>query len=68
MSVPMVIPVNTPEDDPMVPMAILETLHVPPVVASDSVVVPPGHTIVEPVMAATCPNEANENSSATTVR
>ena len=49
VAVPAVIPVTTP---PVltVAMPVLLLLHTPPLVASASVVVPPVHTVVDPVI------------------
>ena len=48
---PLVTPVNTPDEEPMVAVAVLLLLQLPPVVALPSVVVAPSHTGVDPVMA-----------------
>lgn len=50
--VPAATPVTMPVDDPMVAMAGLLLLHVPPVVASVKVDVPPTVVVVVPVMTA----------------
>ena len=50
--VPVVAPpVTTPEDEPIVAIPVLPLVHVPPVVASLSVIVAPWHTLPAPAMA-----------------
>ena len=46
------MPANTPVSEPIVPTAGALLLHVPPGVASVSVVVSPIHTLVPPAIAA----------------
>jgi len=48
---PCAMPVTPPVKEPTVPMAVLLLLHVPPVLASLSVVVEATHTFVLPVIA-----------------
>jgi len=52
VAVPAVTPVTTPVDD-TVATAVLDEVHVPPVVADANCVVEPEHTFVAPVIAAT---------------
>ena len=47
---PDVTPVSTPVSDPIVATAVLELIHVPPLVASLSVVVAPIQAVVVPVI------------------
>ena len=49
---PQAIPFTVPVDAPTDAMAGVLLVHVPPVVASDSVMVVPEHTFIAPVMAA----------------
>ena len=51
VAVPKELPVAIPLLKPMVSTAVLLLAHVPPVVASDKVVVKPTHTVMVPVMA-----------------
>jgi hypothetical protein len=46
------MPVTIPVDDPIVATPVLLLLQIPPMEASDSVVVKPVHTVVEPVIVA----------------
>ena len=57
LTMPGVIPVTMPEDEPTVAMAGLLLTQVPPAVASVSVVVAPWHWWVMPVIADTVGNE-----------
>ena len=50
VTVPGVTPVTTPDNDPIVAVAVLELLHTPLPVPSDSVFVNPGHTFITPVI------------------
>ena len=52
VAVPADMPDTAPEGEPTVAIAVLLLLHVPPVVASPSVVVAPAQTLVVPVIAA----------------
>lgn len=49
---PAEIPETIPEVDPIVAIDVLLLVHVPPVDASDSVVILPTHTAIVPVIAA----------------
>jgi hypothetical protein len=49
---PALTPVTTPLDEPTVASAGLLVLHVPPALASESVVVEPAQTVVTPVIEA----------------
>ncbi len=49
---PAVSPLTTPVEEPMVATDMLLLLQLPPVVASDNVVVLPTHTAAVPVMPA----------------
>ena len=49
---PVEIPETIPVDEPMVATEVLLLLHMPPGVASESVVVVPAHKLVAPVIAA----------------
>lgn len=51
VSVPVVIPVTTPETEPMVATAGVLLLHIPGETESSNVVVPPVHVLNEPVIA-----------------
>ena len=53
VTVPAVIPETTPVVIPTVAIEVLLLLHVPPVVASASVLVEPRHTLIVPVIGAT---------------
>jgi hypothetical protein len=50
--VPVVIPLTMPEVDPTVATEVVLLVHVPPGVASVSVIVDPAQTLVGPPMAA----------------
>jgi len=52
MLVPRATPLTTPVVLPMVAMAVVVLIHVPPATASPSVIVAPTHTADGPVMAA----------------
>ena len=52
VEVPAATPVTMPEEEPMVATEVLLLVHVPPLVASVSVVVWPVHTLVVPAIAA----------------
>jgi len=52
IEVPDVTPVTTPVLEPIVATVLVVLLHVPPLVASDNVVVVPGHRNIVPVIAA----------------
>ena len=51
-NVPAATPVTTPEVETTVARDVLPLIQVPPVVASLSVIVPPIHTVLLPVIAA----------------
>jgi hypothetical protein len=51
VTVPAVTPLTPPFPEPIVAVPASLDVHVPPVVASDSVTVPPIHTFVAPVIA-----------------
>ena len=53
VAVPAVMPVTTPEAEPILATLVLLLTHVPPEDASLSVVVPPTHTELAPVIAGT---------------
>lgn len=63
MVVPLLIPASMPVAEPMVPTAILLLLHVPPAVASESVVAVPAQIEVRPVMAVGDGATVNETSA-----
>ena len=50
MLVPAVTPVSKPEDSPIVATPGVLLVHVPPVTPSASVLVPPTHSVVVPVI------------------
>lgn len=52
VAVPAATPDTTPVDEPMVAIVVGVLLHVPPPVASASVVVAPAHNDIVPVMPA----------------
>lgn len=52
VAVPELTPVAMPVDEPILAIAVLLLLHVPPAVASLSVVLNPTHRLLLPVMAA----------------
>ena len=51
VAVPADTPVTTPVKAPIVATEVLEHVQVPPVMASDNVVVPPVPTVVLPIIA-----------------
>ena len=54
VTVPAVTPVTTPVPEPIVAMAVLLLLHVPPVEGSPRVMVAPAHTVEGPVIGLGC--------------
>ncbi len=48
--VPALIPVTTPDEEPIVAIAGALLVHVPPEIWSDKVVVVPTHVLVLPIM------------------
>lgn len=48
VTLPAATPVTIPDEEPIVAVAGIALLHVPPPIDADSVLVPPVHTVVPP--------------------